>query len=208
MTKKRPSSHRWLQRHFQDEYVQRAQREGYRSRAAYKLLEIQEQDCLLRPGQRLIDLGAAPGGWSQVAAKIVGSKGQVISVDILPIQPLPGVTFIQDDFTTNECLNNLQAILNDNPVDLVLSDMSPNITGIDVVDQARGMYLCELVLDLCSSILKPNGALIIKVFQGAGFDEFYKNIKQQFRNVRSRKPKASRVESREMYLVAWCYRTK
>jgi len=182
--------------------VQRAQRDGYRSRAAYKLLEIQEKDRLLRPGQRIIDLGAAPGGWSQVAANIVSRSGQVIGLDILPIVPLPGVIFVQSDFSTDEALAKLHIILENSPVDLVLSDMSPNITGIETIDQPRAMYLCELAVDLCKSVLRPGGVLVIKVFHGVGFDEFYKHVNSQFRHVKSRKPKASRAESREVYLVA------
>lgn len=196
------SSRRWLDRHVHDEYVQRAQRDGYRSRSAYKLLEIQEKDRILRSGQRIVDLGAAPGGWSQVAANIVGRNGQVIGLDLLPIQPLLGVTFIRGDFKTEEALAKLHEILENKLVDLVLSDLSPNITGIDTIDQPCAMYLCELAVDLCHNILRAGGVLIVKVFQGVGFEEFYKNMQQQFRHVKARKPKASRAESREVYLVA------
>lgn len=184
-----------------DEYVQRAQRDGYRSRAAYKLLEIQEKDRILRPGQRVIDLGAAPGGFSQVAANIVGRSGQVIGLDVLPLSPVPGVLFIQGDFQVAATWSNLRIALENNLVDVVLSDLSPNVTGIASVDQPRAMYLCELVLDLSSNFLKPGGILVIKVFQGTGFDAYYKSVKSAFRQVTSRKPKASRAESREVYVV-------
>lgn len=182
--------------------MQRAQRDGYRSRAAYKLLEIQEKDRILRPGQRVIDLGAAPGGFSQVAAKIVGRNGQVIGMDLLPLVPIPGVLFIQGDFEELETVAKLQVALENNPVDLVLSDLSPNVTGIASVDQPRAMYLCELVLEVSVNFLKPGGFLIIKVFHGTGFDEYYTSVKSAFQRVTSRKPKASRAESREVYLVA------
>jgi 23S rRNA (uridine2552-2'-O)-methyltransferase len=204
---KRPSSRRWLDRHVHDEYVQRAQRDGYRSRAAYKLLEIQEKDRLLRPGQLVVDLGAAPGGWCQVAVNLVGRSGRVVGLDILPIAPIPGVRLIQGDFRVAEPLVQLHEILEEQPADLVLSDLSPNVTGIAVVDQSRAMHLCELALEFCRDGLKPNGSLVIKVFHGSGFDDYFRELKRTFLRVASRKPKASRAESREVYLVAQGFKT-
>jgi len=198
----RPSSRRWLDRHFRDEYVKRAQRDGYRSRAAYKLLEIQERDRLLRPGLRVVDLGAAPGGWTQVAAHLVGPSGRVVGFDLLPIAPVAGVILIQGDFRESVPLAELRSALDGAPVDLVLSDLAPNVSGIAAVDQPRAIYLCELALDLCREVLKPGGALIVKVFQGVGFDPYLSDLRAAFRRVASRKPKASRAESREVYLVA------
>jgi len=203
---KSKSSRRWLDRHFKDEYVKRAQREGYRARAAYKLLEIQERDRLLKPGMRVVDLGAAPGGWAQVAQQIVGDSGRVIGLDLLPIEPLPGVTFIQGDFRDQEPLEQLRSALGGVPVDLVLSDMAPNVSGMTAVDQPRSIYLCELALELCREVLKPGGALLVKVFQGAGFDAYLREVRSAFGRVVSRKPKASRPKSREVYLVATGYR--
>ena len=195
------SSRRWLDRHFSDEYVKRAQQAGYRSRAVFKLLEIQEKDRLLAPGLRVADLGAAPGGWSQVAARLVGDKGHLVALDLLPMDPLPGVTCIQGDFREEAVLAQLREALGGEPLDLVLSDMAPNISGT-AADQPRLMYLCELALDFAVQQLKPGGALVIKVFQGEGFDEFLKTLRRHFRQVASRKPKSSRRESRELYLVA------
>jgi 23S rRNA (uridine2552-2'-O)-methyltransferase len=195
------SSRRWLDRHFSDEYVKRAQKEGYRSRAVFKLLEIQEKDRLLAPGMRVADLGAAPGGWSQVAARLLGDKGHLVALDLLPMDPLPGVTLIQGDFREEEVLTQLREALAGEPLDLVLSDMAPNMSGT-AADQPRLMYLCELALDFAVQHLKPGGALVIKTFQGEGFDDFLKTLRQHFRQVASRKPKSSRRESRELYLVA------
>jgi 23S rRNA (uridine2552-2'-O)-methyltransferase len=195
-----------LDRHFRDEYVQRAQREGYRSRAAYKLLEIQEKDRLLRPGLRVVDLGAAPGGWTQVAAKAVGQNGQVVGLDLLPIAPVAGAVLIQGDFRDPEPLALLQSALDGAHVDLVLSDLAPNVSGMVAVDQPRAIYLCELALELCREMLNPNGALVVKVFQGEGFDTYLRDLRMAFRKVVSRKPKASREESREVYLVARGFR--
>ncbi len=195
------SSRRWLDRHFSDEYVKRAQKEGYRSRAVFKLLEIQEKDRLLAPGMRVADLGAAPGGWSQVAARLLGDKGHLVALDLLPMDPLPGVTLIQGDFREEEVLTQLREALAGEPLDLVLSDMAPNMSGT-AADQPRLMYLCELALDFAVQHLKPGGALVIKTFQGEGFDDFLKALRQHFRQVASRKPKSSRRESRELYLVA------
>ena len=195
------SSRRWLDRHFKDEYVRRARQAGYRSRAAYKLLEIQEKDRILGPGMRVVDLGAAPGSWSQVAARIVGAGGRVVALDLLPMEPLPGVTFIQGDFREDEPLARLRAALGDEPVDLVLSDMAPNLRGT-AADQPRMIYLCELALDLAGEVLKPGGGLVVKTFQGQGFDSYLKALRGVFAKVSSRKPRSSRSHSRELYLVA------
>ncbi|TNF54931.1 MAG: 23S rRNA (uridine(2552)-2'-O)-methyltransferase RlmE [Gammaproteobacteria bacterium] len=195
------SSRRWLDRHFKDEYVQRAQQEGYRSRAAFKLLEIQEKDHILGPGLRVADLGAAPGGWSQIAVRLVGEKGRVLALDILPMDPVPGVTFIQGDFREGEPLARLRSALGDKPLDLVLSDLAPNLSGT-AADQPRLIYLCELALDFALQHLRPGGGLVVKVFQGEGFDAYLKTLRRHFRRVVSRKPRSSRSESREIYLVA------
>jgi 23S rRNA (uridine2552-2'-O)-methyltransferase len=196
------SSRRWLDRHLNDVYVKRAQQEGYRSRAAYKLLEIQEKDGILAPGMRVLDLGAAPGGWSQIAARIVGPRGQTTAFDILPMEPLPDVTFIQGDFRADASLAPLRQVTDGESVDVVLSDMAPNMSGNPAVDQPRMMMLCELVLDLARRVLKPGGTLVLKTFQGEGFDTFHKEMRASFNRVASRKPKSSRSRSRELYLVA------
>jgi len=194
-----------MQRHVNDEYVKRSQKEGYRSRAAYKLLELQEKDRFLKPGQVVVDLGAAPGGWLQVAASAVGKKGKVIGLDLLEIDPLAGVELIQGDFQEDAVLEALNKVLNGRQVDLVISDMAPNVSGVAAVDQPRAMYLCELALDFCRLALKPGGGMVIKVFQGEGFDEFFRQMKESFGRVVTRKPKASRPKSREVYLVAGNY---
>lgn len=196
------SSGRWLQRHFNDEYVKRAQREGYRSRAAFKLLELQDKDRLIKPGMMVVDLGAAPGGWSQVAAKLVGDNGHVFALDILPMDPIPDVTFIEGDFCEQGPLDALNRALDGKPVDLVISDMAPNVTGMAAIDQPRSMYLCELALDFARQNLKPGGDFVAKVFQGEGFDEFYRELRSSFGRVVTRKPQASRAKSREVYVVA------
>lgn len=200
------SSARWLREHFTDEYVKRAQEEGYRSRAAYKLMEIDEKDRLLRPGLTVVDLGAAPGGWSQLAARLMGGQGAVIALDVLPMEPLPGVEFIQGDFRETAVLERLMAMLNGRPVDLVISDMAPNTSGIKAVDQPRGMYLAELALDFAGQCLRSGGDLLVKVFQGEGFDPFLKSLRAGFATVAPRKPKASRARSAERYLLARNYR--
>ena len=200
------SSARWLREHFTDEYVKRAQAEGYRSRAAYKLLEIQEKDRLLRPGLTVVDLGAAPGGWSQLAARLVGGQGVVIALDLLPMEPLPGVTFIEGDFREAAILEQLLTTLNGRPVDLVISDMAPNTSGIKAVDQPRGIYLAELALDFTRRCLRPGGDFLVKVFQGEGFDAFLKDLRATFATVAPRKPRASRARSAEQYLLARNYR--
>lgn len=199
---KTKSSRRWLDRHVNDPYVKRSQQDGYRSRAAYKLLEIQEKDRLLAPGMRVLDLGAAPGSWSQIASRLVGPGGQVVALDLLPMMPLDGVTFLQGDFREDAVLAQLRATLGGLPLDLVLSDMAPNITGTIVTDQARAVYLLELALELAREQLKPGGGLVVKAFQGAGFDAYLLDLRRSFDRVVSRKPKSSRPESREIYLVA------
>ena len=191
-----------MQRHLNDEYVQRAQREGYRSRAAYKLLEIQEKDHILRPGQVVVDLGAAPGGWSQVAKQLVGSRGEVFALDLLEMEPLPGVNFLQGDFREQMVLDRLMDLLAGRPVDLVISDMAPNTSGVLAVDQPRAMYLCELALDFARQVLRPGGTFVTKVFQGEGFDDFVRDLRSGFQRMVTRKPRASRPRSREVYLVA------
>ena len=196
------SSRQWLKDHFDDAYVKQAQKEGYRSRAAYKLLEIQEKDHILKHGMTIIDLGAAPGGWSQVASRIIGSSGQVIALDILPIDPMANVEFIQGDFTEQSVINRLLQVLGEKKVDLVMSDMAPNISGIKAVDQPRAMYLAELALDLAQNVLQKDGVFLIKVFQGTDFDNYIKMLRSLFDKVITRKPKASKSNSREVYLLA------
>jgi len=196
------SSSRWLQRHVNDEYVKRAQRDGYRSRASYKLLEILERDRLIRPGMTVVDLGAAPGGWSQIAAKLVGDKGRVIALDILDMEPIPGVEFLHGDFLQDAVLKQLETLLDGRPVDLVISDIAPNISGLNAVDQPRSMYLCELALDFAVNHLREGGGFVTKIFQGEGFDDYVRALRAGFSRVVTRKPKASRAKSREVYLVA------
>jgi 23S rRNA (uridine2552-2'-O)-methyltransferase len=191
-----------MQRHINDPYVKQAQREGYRSRAAYKLLELLEKDRLIKPGMVVVDLGAAPGGWSQVAAKLVGDEGHVFALDILPMDALPGVTVIEGDFTEKKPHDALLQALGGRQVDVVISDIAPNITGMAVIDQPRSMYLCELALDFACNNLKPGGDFVAKVFQGEGFDEFYRELRSHFQRVVTRKPQASRAKSREVYVVA------
>jgi 23S rRNA (uridine2552-2'-O)-methyltransferase len=194
-----------MQRHVNDEFVKRSKRDGYRSRAAYKLLEIQERDRVLKPGQVVVDLGAAPGGWSQVAADIAGAQGRVIAFDLLAIDPLPGVTTIQGDFREDDALRQLAEALDGRPVDLVISDMAPNVSGVSAVDQPRAMYLCELALAFCDDCLRPGGGFVAKVFHGEGFDDWIRTVKSRFGRAVTRKPKASRANSREVYLVAGNY---
>lgn len=196
------SSDQWLRRQAKDPYVKKAQQEGFRSRAAYKLLEIQRRDRLLKPGMTVIDLGATPGGWCQVTTKLIGRKGQLIALDILPMDPIPGVEFIQGDFSEDTVLEQLMQTLNGQRVDVVLSDISPNISGIRAVDQPRSMYLVELVCDFAFDVLKPGGSFLTKVFQGEGFEELVKLLRQRFAKVAIRKPESSRKQSKEMYLSA------
>ena len=202
MPKRKGSSRRWLDRHVNDPYVQRAQAEGYRSRAAYKLLELQDRDRLLRPGLRVVDLGAAPGGWSQVAAAAVGRKGRVVALDLIPFDPIDGVEIIEGDFREDDVLRQLTEMLGGESLDLVLSDMAPNISGMKAVDQPRSIYLIELALEFALARLNPGGAMAVKAYHGEGFDDLVRTMRQHFERVVSRKPKASRPESRETYLVA------
>ncbi|MGB5833385.1 MAG: 23S rRNA (uridine(2552)-2'-O)-methyltransferase RlmE [Thiohalocapsa sp.] len=202
MPKRKSSSQRWLDRHVNDAFVQSARIDGYRSRAAYKLVELQERDRLLKSGMRVVDLGAAPGGWSQVAVPLVGRKGRVVALDLLSFDPIDGVDVIQGDFRDDEVLLRLGEALRDEPLDLVLSDMAPNISGMKAVDQPRSIYLAELALDFARSSLRPCGSLVIKAFHGEGFDALVRTMRHHFDSVVSRKPKASRPQSRETYLVA------
>lgn len=199
------SSRRWLDRHHRDPYVKRAHQEGWRSRAAFKLLELQQKDRFLARGMTVVDLGAAPGGWSQVAAGLVGDKGRVVALDVLPIEPIPEVTSLLGDFREDGSLALLREAVGGEAVDVVLSDMAPNVSGT-AADQPRMMYLCELALDLAREVLKPQGTLVVKIFQGEGFDAFLMELRAAFARVASRKPKASRPESRELYLVAKGFR--
>lgn len=196
------SSKQWLNEHVNDVYVKRAQNDGYRSRASYKLLELIEKDNLVRPAMVTMDLGSAPGGWSQVLASIVGDKGRVIASDILPMDSIAGVDFIQGDFTEDEVFDEIMATLDSARVDLVVSDMAPNISGVNAADQASSMYLVELALDMARQVLKPNGSFVAKVFQGVGYDEYLKDVRSSFDKVLIRKPDASRPRSREVYVVA------
>ncbi|HEY6644627.1 23S rRNA (uridine(2552)-2'-O)-methyltransferase RlmE [Povalibacter sp.] len=196
------SSHRWLQEHVNDPYVKQAQKDGYRSRSSYKLIELNEKDRLLRPGMLVMDLGSAPGGWSQVAGRIVGEKGRVIATDILHMDHIHNVDFIQGDFTDNAVLNQILELLGDRRPDLIISDIAPNISGIDSADQASSMYLVELALDMVRKVLKPKGNFVAKVFQGSGSEDYIKDVRTSFEKVSIRKPAASRPRSREVYLVA------
>ena len=200
------TSKQWLKEHFDDVYVRRAQEAGYRSRASFKLLEIQEQDRLIKRGMTVVDLGAAPGGWSQVAADLVGDKGQVIASDILPIDSLPDVEFLQGDFTEQAVLDSLIKLLKDERADLVISDMAPNMSGMRDIDIPQVMYLAELALDLARTVLKPEGSFLVKVFHGEGYEELQKQLKSSFTSLKVRKPKASRARSSEIYLLASGFR--
>jgi 23S rRNA (uridine2552-2'-O)-methyltransferase len=204
MTKKKrsASSSRWLQEHFADHFVQKAQKLGLRSRAAFKLEQIQQQDKLLKPGMTVVDLGSAPGSWSQYSTSVVGEKGTVIACDILQMDPINGVHFLQGDFREEAVLNALLDRINGKNVDVVLSDMAPNMSGNDTTDQARSMYLIELALDMCNNVLKQNGSFVVKVFQGDGFEQFVKDVRAAFTTVKIRKPDSSRARSRETYIVA------
>jgi 23S rRNA (uridine2552-2'-O)-methyltransferase len=192
----------WIKQHVKDPYVKQSQRDGYRSRASYKLLEIVEKGRYIKPGMVVVDLGSAPGGWSQVAAKLVGHKGCVVAVDILPMDPVAGVSFIQGDFTEEEILDQLLNEIGNRPVDLVISDMAPNLTGMKAVDQPAMIYLAELAVDLVQQVMTYDGIFIAKLFQGEGFDEFVRNTRTVFNVVSLKKPDASRSKSREVYLVA------
>ena len=200
------SSTDWLKEHVDDIWVQKAQQDGYRTRASYKLIELDDKDKLIRPGSVVVDLGSAPGGWSQVVAQRVGEKGLVIASDILEMDAIADVTFIQGDFTTEEVYDQLVDVIDGRPVDLVISDMAPNMSGMSSIDQPGAMYLVELALDMARQVLKPNGSFVAKVFQGEGFDAYLADMKQSFAKVMIRKPKASRARSREVYIVAKGFR--
>lgn len=203
MANARPKNSRdWVKRHLNDPFVKKAQEDGYRSRAVYKLQEIDAREGFLRPGAVVVDLGSAPGGWSQLAVKKVGSKGKVIAIDLLPMDAIPGVIFIQADFSEEAGLNAVIAELEGKAADLVISDMSPNMTGIPLTDQARLFNLGEMAMDFAVKFLQPGGVFIVKVFQGAGFEPYVKLLRQNFQHVAAKKPDASRDESREVYLVA------
>jgi len=191
-----------MSEHFDDHYVKMAQQKGFRSRSAFKLLELQEKYLLIKPGMVVVDLGAAPGGWCQVARPLVGKSGQLIALDVLEMEPLEGVEFIQGDFTEDESLLALEGVLSDRKVDLVLSDMAPNMSGMSTIDQAKAMYLAELALEFVRSHLKPGGDYVVKLFQGTDFDGYVRQVRSLFNKVQVRKPKASRPRSREVYLLA------
>ena len=195
------TSKQWMREHVNDPFVQLAQKDGYRSRAAYKLLEIDAKDHLFKPGTVVVDLGATPGGWSQVVAAKVGRGGKVIALDLLPLDPLTGVDFIQGDFREDAVLRQLEGFLQGKPVGLVISDMAPNMSGVTSADQARALHLAELAMEFALEHLKPDGCFLVKVFQGAGFEDFYKLMRSRFTRVVSRKPKASRDRSSELYLL-------
>jgi len=202
MTKRSSSSSRWLNRQSNDIYTKQAKQQGYRSRAVYKLKEIQEKDKIFYKGATVIDLGAAPGGWSQLAVEYVGSAGKVVAVDLLPMEPIAGVQIIEGDFTEDKTIDQLAKLLIGVKVDLIICDMAPNFSGISDVDQFRAVYLSELVLDFVVKILKPDGGFLIKLFQGSGFDKYVNALRKYFAFVAIRKPKASHSESREVYVLA------
>lgn len=200
------SSKRWLQEHLNDKYVKEANKRGLRSRAYFKIEELQNKDKLMPKGGTVVDLGAAPGGWSQFAVKELGDAGTVIACDILQMDPIAGVDFLRGDFRELDVLEALLNRIDGKNVDLVMSDMAPNLSGNDTVDQAQSMYLVELALDMCHQVLKPNGKFVVKVFQGEGFDQFMQDVKSAFKVVKIRKPESSRARSREVYLVATGYK--
>ena len=199
---KTSSSVRWMNEHLKDEFVKKAQKEGYRSRAAYKLLEIIDKNQIIKTGFKVLDLGAAPGGWSQVAIKIVGKTGQVIATDILPVESITNVEFLQGDFTEEIIYNKLLSLTNKQKINVVLSDMAPNMSGQISIDQPKSMYLAELALDMATKVLSHNGHFVVKIFHGDGFDNFIQNSRKNFKKVIIRKPKASRPRSKEVYLIA------
>ncbi|XOV79543.1 MAG: 23S rRNA (uridine(2552)-2'-O)-methyltransferase RlmE [Aestuariibacter sp.] len=196
------TSKKWMEEHVNDPYVKKAQADGYRSRASYKLIEINQKDKLFRPGSIVMDLGSAPGGWSQVVTPIVGKHGRVIASDILPMDSIIDVDFIQGDFTEEAVYNQILEVLGDDRVDVVISDMAPNISGVNTADQYGSIYLVELALDMARNVLQPDGSFCAKVFQGVGYDEYVKDLRSSFSKVVVRKPAASRPRSREVYLVA------
>lgn len=195
------SSQNWLKEHHQDPFVLQARRDGYRSRAVYKLDEIQKKDGILKPGQRVLDLGAAPGGWCEYASRFSGNRGSIIAVDLLPIEPIAGVEIIQGDFTEQETLDRIMDTIDSGELDLVLSDMAPNLSGMETVDQPKAMYLAELALELATECLQKKGILVVKLFQGAGFESLVLDMRRRFKVVKLRKPEASRARSREIYAV-------
>ncbi|MET1218449.1 MAG: 23S rRNA (uridine(2552)-2'-O)-methyltransferase RlmE [Glaciecola sp.] len=199
---KSKTSKKWMEEHVNDPYVKQAQVDGYRSRASYKLLEINQKDNIIRPGNTVMDLGSAPGGWSQILAKIVGDRGRVLASDILHMDSIVGVDFVQGDFTEAAVYEKILRVLGDDTVDTVVSDMAPNMSGVNTTDQYASMYLVELALDMARNVLKPDGAFCAKVFQGVGYDEYVKDVRSSFKQVIVRKPAASRPRSREVYLVA------
>ena len=201
MPSRSKSSQRWLKEHFSDPYVKKAQAEGMRSRVAYKLEELVGRDKLLKPGMVVVDLGAAPGGWSQFVRQAMGDHGRVVAMDILDMPPLAGVEFLHGDFRDDSVLSQLEALLDGAPVDLVLSDMAPNKSGVDAVDQPRAMYLAELAKDFADRHLKPGGAFLIKLFQGTGFDDYIRELRRRYDKVAIRKPDASRKRSPEVYAL-------
>lgn len=208
---KSKSSKSWLKEHFDDEYVRRSQQDGYRSRAIYKLIEIDKKDRLVKPGMTVIDLGAAPGGWSEYCVKKLGKNGTMVALDILPMEPIDGVTIIEGDFREDAVFDEIMAVMASNDVsgakaDLVISDMAPNISGMGSVDMPRAYYLCDLALDLARQVLKPGGGMLVKLFQGEGFEAYNKELKSSFSKVIMRKPKASRARSREIYALATGFR--
>ena len=200
------TSNKWLREHFDDEFVKRAQKEGYRSRAVYKLMEIDDKDRLLKPGMVVVDLGAAPGSWCELVAKRIAPSGRIIALDILPMDALEDVTFIQGDFTQQAVYDQLIETLDGQKVDLVISDMAPNMSGMKAVDQPKAMYLAELALEFAQNVLKPGGDFLTKVFTGSGLDEYKKELRQHFAKIIVRKPKSSRPRSPEIYLLAKQYR--
>ena len=202
VAKKKSSSRAWLKEHHDDIYVQQAQKEGYRSRAVYKLMEINQRDQIIRPGMFVLDLGSAPGGWSQIAGQLVGARGRVIASDILLMDQLADVTFIQGDFTEEETYEQIVTALAGNRLDVVLSDLAPNMSGLPEVDQPRAMYLVELATELAIGTLSSGGSFVTKVFQGEGFEAWHREIRSHFQRVVTRKPSASRPRSREVYIVA------
>lgn len=204
--KRSASSKRWLEEHVNDKYVKEANKRGLRSRAYFKIEELQKKDKLMKAGDTVVDLGAAPGGWSQYASELIGDSGTLIACDILPMDPIVGVDFLQGDFREESVLNALLDRIGGNTVDLVMSDMAPNLSGNDAIDQAGSMYLVELALDMCHQVLGKNGKFAVKVFQGEGFDQFVKDVRNAFTTVKIRKPDSSRARSREVYIVATGYK--
>jgi len=195
------SSSQWLKEHFDDQYVKQSQKDGYRSRASYKLIELHKKDRLFKPGMTVVDLGSAPGGWSQVAVEYVGDSGRVVASDILSMNSIAGVDFVQGDFTEQAPFDRIVELLDGKKADLVISDMAPNMSGTASVDMPKAMYLIELALDMADQILKPGGTFVAKVFQGEGFDELIRQMRSRYSKVYSRKPDASRARSREVYQI-------